>query len=337
MLGVTRCVEVEDGSFIYIDPAVNLTWPDTAAMVGTSRKLRTLHYDQNHIVTRDQADALVKDGYAYPIGGRLFEQPELCEAVFGWDLSTELDFIATHISDPTGIRGIEFGCGTGRVLRPLNQRGFELDGVDISEPGVRWLQSKVIEDAQSSQRESPTIFMADISSFSALNRYGYAIAALNTLRYLPSWASLRRHLHMAALSVRSGGVYLVMVDTRTESSEPTPDGSEGRWTINGDDGRSYTVAWSKERTDPASMMDLERVIIAEDDTEILREYQTQLSMPVDGWQKVFTESGEWEVASVHFDSPEGPVKLDDFASELNGNFWFVLRRTETTAAPMLTY
>ena len=250
MLAARRCLEVEDGSYIYVHADRHLAWPEATALVHGGR-LRPINHDQRHAVTTAEAAALIAEGHAAPVGGRLFEQPDLCELVFEWDNAGELAFITDRVAASPGV-GVEFGCGGGRLLRPLRAAGIDLDGIDASEPAIRWLADELAGQPVDRSVGRGRLMVADMDSFCAPGQYDFALAGLNTLRYLPSWAALRRHLHAAAVSVVSGGVYLVLIDTWTPTASPAPDGDSGEWeTPPGPDGMPLRVVWSKIRHDPA--------------------------------------------------------------------------------------
>jgi SAM-dependent methyltransferase len=321
---------VDDGSLVYLDPSLHVTWPDAISMVTSSGRLRAIYHDQCLTLTAGDARALVHDGLAAPVGGRLFERPELSEQVFAWDATSEIRYLAGQLADVArGQRGIEFGCGTGRLLRLLRARGLAVDGMDAAEQALRWL------GRQLPGGEEPGLVVGDISACAFPGRYGYAIAGLNTLRYLPSTASLRRHMHMAALSVRAGGRYVVFADSWTASAEPAEPGSTAEWTT-GSGADRLRVVWSKVRHDPASKVDLERVLVYRQDEVILREFQTQLALSVPQWCEIFTERGEWLVRSVRLDALPAPRELAEPAEPATGNFWFVLERTGLTGEALFT-
>lgn len=331
MLGVPRCVEVEDGSYIYLDPSLTVAWADGITIATADGKQRVVCHDSTHVLRRADADRLVGDGLAAPVGGRLFEQPELMEAVFAWDNTSEADFIVRVLGPAAAGRGVEFGCGTGRILLKLRERGLTVDGVDASEPVIRHLRQRLLDQGL----DETELVLADIAACAFPGRYDYAVAALNTLRCLPSHAALRRHLHLAALTVRPGGVYVVMVDSWQPGASPEY-GSAAEWPATLPDGRTVTVRWTRVSHEPASRMDLESVELTDGQGYVFREFQTQLAMPVPDWQHAFTDAGEWRVEATYLDGYPQPVPVDEGAEPTDGNFWFILRRTDHSADPLFT-
>jgi SAM-dependent methyltransferase len=331
MLGVPRCVEVEDGSYVYLDPSLTVVWADGITIAAPDGKLRVVYHDSTQILRRADADRLVRDGLAAPVGGRLFEQPELMDAVFAWDNSSEADFIVRMLGPAATGRGLEYGCGTGRILLKLRERGLTVDGVDASEPAIRYLRERLPDPG----RDRTELVVADIAACAFPGRYDYAVAGLNTLRYLPSHAALRRHLHLAALTVRPGGVYVAMVDSWQPGATPEY-GSAAEWPATLPDGREVTVRWTRVRHDPASRMDLESVELTDGQGHVFREFQTQLALPVPDWLQAFTETGEWRVEATYLDGYPEPQPVDDKADPTDGNFWFILQRTDRSAGASFT-
>lgn len=332
MLGVPRCVEVDDGSYVYLDPSLHVVWNDGLTIVTPEGKLRIIYHDSTQVLRRKDAEALVADGLAAPVGGRLFEQPELMDSVFAWDNTSEIDFIVRSLGSAAAGRGIEFGCGTGRILRRLREHGLSLDSVDASEIAVRYLREQLGTDPT----DDTVLMVADIAACAFAQRYTFAIAGLNTLRYLPTVSALRRHLHLAALSVRTEGVYLIMVDTWMAGATPADCGSFAEWPATLPDGRRVRVRWTRVRHDPASQMDLESVELFSGEERIFREFQTQLALPLEEWQKLITETGEWHLDAIHLDAHPEPQLVTEHTPPAAGNFWFTLRRTDRLAEPSFT-
>jgi SAM-dependent methyltransferase len=63
------------------------------------------------------------------------DEVELYDIAFGWDVSAEADWLVDRLG--LGCRSVlEPGCGSGRLLAALAERGLEVTGIDISEPAV---------------------------------------------------------------------------------------------------------------------------------------------------------------------------------------------------------
>ena len=68
-----------------------------------------------------------------------------------------LDEAASILSDDGCRRILEVGIGTGRIAVPLQQRGFEIVGVDFSKGMLMKARKKGIEDLVMGDHESPAL------------------------------------------------------------------------------------------------------------------------------------------------------------------------------------
>ncbi|MFC3184278.1 class I SAM-dependent methyltransferase [Pseudoglutamicibacter albus] len=104
------------------------------------------------------------ENYEAP-GARLFDNPVLYDNIFGWDASEELDFIT---STTNADRLIEFGCGSGRVLLPLLERGYQVDGIDSSSDALTYLSEAA---AERKTKHTPRLILGDLTEVALLPTY----------------------------------------------------------------------------------------------------------------------------------------------------------------------
>lgn len=76
---------------------------------------------------------------------------------------------------------LELGCGTGRLLLPLAQAGYEITGVDIS-PALLAVARRKIEAAGLQQRVS--LVQADMRDVHLRRRFRLAFVAINSFMHL---------------------------------------------------------------------------------------------------------------------------------------------------------
>ncbi len=103
---------------------------------------------------------------------------DLENAAFTEDLDFWLELAATT---PGPI--LEIGCGTGRVLLPLAQRGHTLTGVDNAPPMLDRLRAK-LERASRHLKRPPTVLHAEMTDFRAPGDFGLVIVPFNTFTHL---------------------------------------------------------------------------------------------------------------------------------------------------------
>lgn len=191
------------------------------------------------------------ENYEAP-GGRLFDNPVLYDNIFGWDASEELDFIT---STTNADRLVEFGCGSGRVLLPLLERGYEVDGIDSSSDALIHLSEAA---AERKTKHTPRLILGDLTEVALLPTYPGAFSALNTVRCLPTPELVAAHLRRAAMSVTTGGKYLIHLDSfGTDLTERPQPGEYGDWEGFGDPAenpeyQNITVRWELAKREPAT-------------------------------------------------------------------------------------
>jgi len=126
------------------------------------------------------------------------EEPELYDIAFGWDVSAEADWLVERLG-PDCRTVLEPGCGTGRMLAALSDRGLDLTGIDLSEAMVAYAGERV-PDAD--------VVLADMTAFELDRRYDGAVCAISTLSLLGG-DGLALHLEAMARHLRPGARYLV--------------------------------------------------------------------------------------------------------------------------------
>jgi SAM-dependent methyltransferase len=70
------------------------------------------------------------------------EEAELYDIAFGWDASADADWLVERLGQDCRTV-LEPGCGTGRMLAALSERGLDVSGIDLSEAMVA---GEVVED-----------------------------------------------------------------------------------------------------------------------------------------------------------------------------------------------
>lgn len=139
---------------------------------------------------------------------RLYEQDaELYDIAFDWEIGEEVDWMLDVLGRPRSV--LEPGCGSGRMLPPLLERGVDVTGFDISEAMVEFARRRAPIGA--------TVSVADMTDFDLGRTFDAAISPINTLLHL-SPEDLGRHLTCMS---RHTSAYLVQVGLfDQESHEP---------------------------------------------------------------------------------------------------------------------
>lgn len=101
-----------------------------------------------------------------------------------------------------GGRVLEFAIGTGRVAVPLAERGVPVTGIELSEPMISQLRTKVDE------AELPVV-VGDMVSTRAPGEYSLVYLVFNTIGNLLTQAAQVACFRNAARHLRPGGRFLI--------------------------------------------------------------------------------------------------------------------------------
>lgn len=109
----------------------------------------------------------------------------------------------------TGEPILEVGCGTGRLLLPLAQAGYQVDGVDRSPA----MLARAAERLKAAGLQSVRLFQTDAEDLHQLSDHTYrlAIVALNGFLHLPDRAAQQRALAELHRVLQTGGLLLLDV------------------------------------------------------------------------------------------------------------------------------
>ena len=124
----------------------------------------------------------------------------LYDIAFGWDVSSEVDWLYERLGRPRTL--LEPGCGSGRMLEAFERRGVGVAGIDVSE--------RMLELARERLGAEADLRLADMADFDLGRRFDGAISPINTLLHLTP-EQLARHLDCMARHLATDGVYLVQL------------------------------------------------------------------------------------------------------------------------------
>jgi SAM-dependent methyltransferase len=104
------------------------------------------------------------------------------------------------VPDVAGLRGLEFGCGTGRWVRLLSGLGADMVGVDISEDVIERNQ-KLIPEAE--------FRCADITKDPPEEESYDLVISITVIQHLP-YEEQEEVVRVLGESLKSGGVFLML-------------------------------------------------------------------------------------------------------------------------------
>lgn len=114
-------------------------------------------------------------------------------------LSSTVDRLAELAGDG---RALEFAIGTGRVAVPLSERGIPVTGIELSDPMVDQLRTKV-DDA------TIPVVQGDMATATAPGEFSLVYLVFNTISNLLSQAEQTACFRNAARHLAPGGRFLV--------------------------------------------------------------------------------------------------------------------------------
>lgn len=146
---------------------------------------------------------------------------------FTEDVPLYLDFARR-----TGGPVLELGCGTGRLLVPLAQAGYEVVGLDRSPAMLARAQARL---SAAGLAERVALVRGNITGFDLGRSFGLAILALNSFMHLTDQADQLGALHCARQHLRPGGLLILDLPGPSEpwliqpglvvtGTYPTPEG-----------------------------------------------------------------------------------------------------------------
>lgn len=168
---------------------------------------------------------------------------------------------------------LELGCGTGRVLIPLAQAGFEIVGLDLYEPMLR-VASEKVKGLDAVTRRRISLVQADMSRFSLKRCFSMAYISVNTIFHL----SRQKQCECLACTrdvLKPGGT--ILIDCESSSSMVVAReciGMLNRYNYYGDtDGKAASIrSWITDVDLARRLMCIRTRVTEETYNEDAREY-----------------------------------------------------------------
>lgn len=204
-----------------------------------------------------------------------------------------------------GDRVLEPGIGTGRIARPLAERGIRVTGADISRLMMEHLVAQLTPG-----HAPPDLVLADATLLPFAGACFPAVMACHLLHLIPDWrqaiAEMRRVL-------RPGGVIILHSETNTDRTRPE------RWTAKWDELLSRHNFVRRKRPEPEDFRQAFREIGGRLRTEIIAEWEEHQPLaeyleevrnrvhswtweiPEDIFDACFNEFAEWALANMASD------------------------------------
>lgn len=131
-----------------------------------------------------------------------------------------------------GQKLLDLGCGTGKVLIPLVEAGFFVDGLDASETMLLRLQDKLLEKGLHSN-----LYEDDMQNLNRPNSYDVVFSLIDTMNYLKDASALEQAIKGVYTSLVDGGVFLFDIHNKAYIEDVFDDYSHHEVH------ESYTYLW----------------------------------------------------------------------------------------------
>ncbi len=141
------------------------------------------------------------------------QTPDCYDAPRYWDLAfsdetlPEADFIQQAAQRYLGTDHpsiLEIGCGGGRQVIELANRGLDVTAIDLNDSCVTFTKRRLQKRSLAAN-----VFCGDMADFRLSKTVDVAHCLVNTFRHLITEDSALRHLQCVASCLRPGGIYLL--------------------------------------------------------------------------------------------------------------------------------
>ncbi len=154
-----------------------------------------------------------------------YDHPHYFDLFFRDETAAEIAFFESAFQRFTRRdvqRLLEPGCGSGRLVVELAERGYEITGLDLSQAMLDYSAQRLAKEGLHAE-----LVLGDMTSMNFKRKFDSAFCTFNTFRHLIREDDALQHLRSVANHVRKGGLYilgfhLIPLDADPECTE--------RWT-----------------------------------------------------------------------------------------------------------
>lgn len=136
-----------------------------------------------------------------------YDHPQYFDMVFRDETAAEVRFFEqafTRFADGPVRRVLEPGCGSGRLVAAMAGKGYELTGVDLSQPMLDYLSKRLRRRGLNAE-----LRCEDMTRMEFERQFDAAFCTFNTFRHLTDEKSAVMHLRNVASHLRPGGLYIL--------------------------------------------------------------------------------------------------------------------------------
>ncbi|MGB7326021.1 MAG: class I SAM-dependent methyltransferase [Rubripirellula sp.] len=136
-----------------------------------------------------------------------YDHPQYFDMVFRDETDAEVAFFEQafdKFADGKVKRLLEPGCGSGRLVVGMAAKGYDVTGLDLSPPMLKYLRDRM------KRRKLPgTYVLGDMTEMDFDEPFDATFCTFNTFRHLLDEAAAEKHLRSVAANLRVGGIYIL--------------------------------------------------------------------------------------------------------------------------------
>lgn len=136
-----------------------------------------------------------------------YDYPQYFDMIFRDETADEVSFFKDAMERyclTSGKRVYEPGCGSGRLVVGMAAEGYDVVGLDMNRPSLRYLRQKLRRRGLSA-----TLVQGDMTTYVTEPRADAAFCTFNTFRHLMTEQAALDHLRAVAASLHPGGIYIL--------------------------------------------------------------------------------------------------------------------------------
>lgn len=141
-----------------------------------------------------------------PAAKSVYQHPRYYAIAYQWNTKAECDFLEACVSahrNRTASTMLDIGCGAGRHMLAMAQRGYTVTGFDLRPEMMAYVQQ------QAEEAGLPVhVSVGDIRHMALSGHYDLAICLMDTFRFLLTNDDITRHLKDVAAHLSPEGLYI---------------------------------------------------------------------------------------------------------------------------------
>ena len=136
-----------------------------------------------------------------------YDHPQYFDMLFRDETESEVAFFEQafeRIANRKVSRLLEPGCGSGRLVIAMAERGYDVTGLDLSDPMLRYVRRRL----KRKKLKAETV-IGDMTKMEFSNRFDAAFCTFNTFRHLLTEDCAESHLRSVAHHLNPEGIYIL--------------------------------------------------------------------------------------------------------------------------------